>query len=96
MRSNNIPWLTPTSPDLASSKTPGNRYVELSEEEKAELERPRHMSESYTSFHLPLASDKELFERYVNTSGGFREFLIIPYDLRARADGVGMGKLLER
>lgn len=47
--------------------------VGLSEEELKELERPRHMSESYTSFDLPLASDETLYDRYVNTSGGFRE-----------------------
>jgi acyl-coenzyme A thioesterase 9 len=72
MRSNNIPWLTPTSPDLASSNSLGKHVQPLSQEERQELERPKHMSESYTSFDLPLASDRGLLERYVNTSGGFR------------------------
>ena len=35
--------------------------------------RPKHMSESFTSFDLPLASDPKLYELYVNASGGFRE-----------------------
>jgi acyl-coenzyme A thioesterase 9 len=34
--------------------------------------RPRHMDDSYTSFDLPLKSDPELLERYVNAMGGFR------------------------
>lgn len=38
------------------------------------------MSESYTSFDLPLKSDPELFQRYINQQGGFREYLI-PEDL---------------
>ena len=84
MRAHRIPWLSPTgasdnpwlttsSPNLASDATTAAKDSELSAEEKAELERPRHMSESYTSFDLPLASDATLYDRYVNTSGGFRE-----------------------
>jgi acyl-coenzyme A thioesterase 9 len=84
MRAHRIPWLSPTgasdnpwlttsSPNLASDATTAVKDSELSAEEKAELERPRHMSESYTSFDLPLASDATLYDRYVNTSGGFRE-----------------------
>jgi len=84
MRAHRIPWLSPTgasdnpwlttsSPNLASDATTGAKDSELSAEEKLELERPRHMSESYTSFDLPLASDATLYDRYVNTSGGFRE-----------------------
>jgi hypothetical protein len=69
------PWLTTTSPNLASDAKTSAKDSELSEEEKAELERPRHMSESYTSFDLQLASDATLYDRYVNTSGGFRESL---------------------
>ena len=45
----------------------------MSEEESTHLLRPKHMSESYASFELPLASDAKLYERYVNASGGFRE-----------------------
>jgi acyl-coenzyme A thioesterase 9 len=84
MRAHRIPWLSPTgasdnpwlttsSPNLASDANTAAKDSELSAEEKAELERPRHMSESYTSFDLPLASDATLYDRYVNTSGGFRE-----------------------
>jgi acyl-coenzyme A thioesterase 9 len=83
MRAHRIPWLSPTgasdnpwlsssSPDLASDGHTRSKDSELSEEEIAELARPRHMSESYTSFDLPLASDATLYDRYVNTSGGFR------------------------
>ena len=83
MRAHRIPWLSPTgasdnpwltssSPDLASDTARQVDKVELSDEERQELERPRHMSESYTSFDLPLASDPTLYDRYVNTSGGFR------------------------
>jgi acyl-coenzyme A thioesterase 9 len=45
----------------------------MSEKEMEELLKPKHMSESYTSFELPLASDGELLEKYVNATGGFRE-----------------------
>jgi acyl-coenzyme A thioesterase 9 len=67
------PWLTSTSPDLASDAGASVKQSELSEAEKKDLQRPRHMSESYTSFDLPLASDAKLYDSYVNTSGGFRE-----------------------
>lgn len=77
MRAHQNPWLSPSSPNLASDSTSSSheqaQVVELSAEELAELERPKHMSESYTEFDLPLASDPELYDRYVNTSGGFRE-----------------------
>lgn len=84
MRAHRIPWLSPTgasdnpwltasSPNLASDAVKQVKEDKLSEEELKELERPRHMSESYTSFDLPLASDETLYDRYVNTSGGFRE-----------------------
>ena len=33
---------------------------------------PKHMSESYTSFELPLGSDLVLLEKCVNNTGGFR------------------------
>lgn len=55
----------------------------MSDAEMAELLKPRHMSESYTSFDLPLKSDPELLERYVNAMGGFREFK--SFGIRARA-----------
>jgi acyl-coenzyme A thioesterase 9 len=76
LRAHQNPWLTPTSPNLASDSASTAHHthrVELSPEEQAELERPKHMSESYTDFDLPLASDPELYDRYVNSSGGFRE-----------------------
>ncbi|WRT63950.1 uncharacterized protein IL334_000877 [Kwoniella shivajii] len=81
MRALPAPWLSSSSPDLASqgdttSAEPHTQPEQPISEE--ELLRPRHMSESFTSFDLPLASDAKLYERYVNTSGGFR-----------------MGKLLE-
>ncbi|EIW72760.1 hypothetical protein TREMEDRAFT_36912 [Tremella mesenterica DSM 1558] len=44
----------------------------MTDKEREELLRPKHMSESFTNFDLPLASDPKLYERYVNTSGGFR------------------------
>ncbi|KAK8865753.1 hypothetical protein IAR55_000900 [Kwoniella newhampshirensis] len=81
MRALPAPWLSSSSPDLASqgvtgsaSNGTGASYTEMDDDAL----KPRHMSESFTSFDLPLASDKKLYERYVNTSGGFR-----------------MGKLLE-
>jgi hypothetical protein len=43
----------------------------VSPDELAKLNAPKHMSESYTSFDLPLKSDPELFQRYVNQQGGF-------------------------
>nr|XP_019049001.1 thioesterase [Kwoniella bestiolae CBS 10118]OCF27931.1 thioesterase [Kwoniella bestiolae CBS 10118] len=75
MRALPAPWLSSQSPDLASqgdtcSVDPHTSSAEPFTEE--ELLRPRHMSESFTSFDLPLASDAKLYERYVNTSGGFR------------------------
>ncbi|WVQ62408.1 uncharacterized protein L199_000548 [Kwoniella botswanensis] len=75
MRALPAPWLSSHSPDLASqgdacSVDPHTSSAEPFTEE--ELLRPRHMSESFTSFDLPLASDAKLYERYVNTSGGFR------------------------
>lgn len=85
MRAHRIPWLSPTgasdnpwlsasSPNLASDSVKQVKDEKLSDEELEELQRPRHMSESYTSFDLPLASDETLYDRYVNTSGGFREY----------------------
>lgn len=89
MRAHRIPWLSPTgasdnpwltssSPDLASDTSHQVQESELSAEEQQELKRPRHMSESYTSFELPLASDARLYDQYVNTSGGFSEQTMYP------------------
>lgn len=47
----------------------------MTKEELDAMVLPKHMSESYTSFDLPLASDPELLDRYVNASGGFRKSL---------------------
>jgi hypothetical protein len=88
------PWLTPTSPNLASDSPKAACRSQLSKEESEELQRPRHMSESYTSFDLPLASDEKLYDSYVNTSGGFREY--INFSDHRRLICIGMGKLLER
>lgn len=46
----------------------------MSEAELAKLNEPKHMSESYTSFDLPLKSDPELYQRYVNQQGGFSTY----------------------
>nr|XP_019014755.1 thioesterase [Kwoniella pini CBS 10737]OCF53536.1 thioesterase [Kwoniella pini CBS 10737] len=75
MRALPAPWLSSHSPDLASqtdssAHDAGTKTLEPISEEV--LLRPKHMSESFTSFDLPLASDAKLYERYVNTSGGFR------------------------
>ena len=59
-------------PELETASHP-IRAPELSEEEKEALIKPKHMSASYTSFDLPLASDPTLYDQYVNFSGGFRE-----------------------
>lgn len=75
MRTHFVPWLSSQSPNLESQGHPPaeTAHPQLSEEEKQALLKPKHMNESYTSFELPLASDPELLEKYVNTSGGFRE-----------------------
>ena len=69
MREHAKPWLSSQEPDLAStsgeSATPSAEVLE-------ELLRPRHMSESYTAFDLPLKSDPALLERYINNTGGMR------------------------
>ncbi|WVO13142.1 hypothetical protein L204_100754 [Cryptococcus depauperatus] len=73
MRALPAPWLTSASPNLSSQSStddvgPDPRFEELEREPLS----PKHMSESFTSFDLPLASDAVLYDRYVNTSGGFR------------------------
>ncbi|WWC86043.1 uncharacterized protein L201_000914 [Kwoniella dendrophila CBS 6074] len=79
MRALPAPWLSSHSPDLATQggATPSTSIEESQTEtlepfSEEELLKPKHMSESFTSFDLPLASDKTLYERYVNASGGFR------------------------
>lgn len=76
MRTHFVPWLSSTSPDLASQTnlTDNHSHPELTPEELEKMLQPKHMSESYTVFNLPLGSDAELLERYVNTTGGFRGF----------------------
>ncbi|OCF38559.1 thioesterase [Kwoniella heveanensis CBS 569] len=78
------PWLSSQTPNLASQgdtcSVPSSKQSAENDatssgsrgEEQEDLLRPRHMSESFTSFDLPLASDPKLYERYVNASGGFR------------------------
>lgn len=74
MRSLNVPWLSSRNPNLETQGQSTQPQAErMSDEELQELLKPRHMSESYTSFDLPLKSDPELLERYVNPMGGFRE-----------------------
>ncbi|WVR05715.1 hypothetical protein IAU60_002739 [Kwoniella sp. DSM 27419] len=75
MRALPKPWLSSRNPDLASQDNDlgvGSSSKPMDRATEEELLRPKHMSESYTSFDLPLASDSKLYERYVNTSGGFR------------------------
>ena len=73
MRALPSPWLSSHSPDLDShTSSPIPDPPSLTPEELEEMSR--HMSESYTKFDLPLASDPMLFERYVNTTGGFRKY----------------------
>ncbi|ORY21849.1 HotDog domain-containing protein [Naematelia encephala] len=71
MRTFASPWLSSKNPDLGSQRDTHD-LPQLSEEERKELQRPKHMSESYTTFDLPLASDRALLDGYINTSGGFR------------------------
>ena len=74
MRALPSPWLSSASPDLHSTigSSTTAPVPSLTEADEKELMRPKHMSESYTQFELPLASDPRLFERYVNAQGGFR------------------------
>lgn len=76
MRAHPVPWMNAGcgAPELeppASEKAA--KYPPLTEEQKEALIKPKHMSSSYTSFDLPLASDPRLYDLYVNFSGGFRE-----------------------
>lgn len=74
MRAHPVPWMKPEyiTPELSGS--PKKEVVPLSEEEKDDLLAPKHMSASYTSFVLPLASNPHLYDKYVNFAGGFREY----------------------
>ncbi|AAW42493.1 hypothetical protein CNBC1390 [Cryptococcus deneoformans B-3501A] len=72
MRALPAPWLSSSSPDLESQASKDDSPDHQCDEHEAAPLGPRHMSESFTSFDLPLASDAALFDRYVNTSGGFR------------------------
>jgi acyl-coenzyme A thioesterase 9 len=85
MRALSTPWLSLKDPELAAlGAATSRKHTEdgaggidgdvLTEAQLEELMRPRYMSESYTTFDLPLASDKSLFERYVDTTGSPREF----------------------
>ncbi|KAK4684079.1 acyl-coenzyme A thioesterase 9, partial [Tremellales sp. Uapishka_1] len=67
MKSLPTTWLASSSPPSASSVGGG-----MTKEEEEEMMRDRGMHESYTAFELPLASDKDLLEKYVNVSGGVR------------------------
>lgn len=76
MRALPAPWLSSHSPDLASQGDAASTEIvnkPLEPFSQEELLKPKHMSESFTSFDLPLATNKTLYERYVNASGGFRE-----------------------
>lgn len=97
MRDLPIPWLSTTSGELPFYNSSGPSTSTAGSINEEDSVRPKHMSESYTSFDLPLKSDRQLFERYVNVSGGFRRFpLFFIFELQLRIDLKGMGKLLER
>lgn len=72
MRALPAPWLSSSSPDLESQASKDDIPNHRCDDHEAAPLGPKHMSESFTSFDLPLASDAALFDRYVNTSGGFR------------------------
>ncbi|OWT40916.1 thioesterase family protein [Cryptococcus neoformans] len=72
MRALPAPWLSSSSPDLESQASKDDIPNHRCDDHEAAPLEPKHMSESFTSFDLPLASDAALFDRYVNTSGGFR------------------------
>ncbi|ODO11920.1 hypothetical protein I350_00704 [Cryptococcus amylolentus CBS 6273] len=73
MRALPAPWLSASQPNLASQGSKDDLEVDAKSVEEAQKSLgPKHMSESYTTFDLPLASDAGLYDRYVNTSGGFR------------------------
>lgn len=76
MRSYVVPWLSSSSPNLDMGQKQGQHSSSAAPQmTQAELEAmltPKHMSESYTSFDLPLASDPALLDKYVNASGGLR------------------------
>ncbi|OWZ54994.1 thioesterase [Cryptococcus neoformans c45] len=72
MRALPAPWLSSSSPDLESQASKDDIPNHRCGDHEAAPLGPKHMSESFTSFDLPLASDAALFDRYVNTSGGFR------------------------
>lgn len=74
MRALPAPWLSSSSPDLESQASKDDSPDHQCDEHEAAPLGPRHMSESFTSFDLPLASDAALFDRYVNTSGGFSKY----------------------
>ena len=90
MRSFPSRWLSSESPNLASTPSGNTTEDPVSTSEALEA---RHMSESFTSFDLPLASDPALRERYINTTGGIRELRATMYGMLLT---IGMGKLLER
>lgn len=76
MRSHVVPWLSSSSPNLDMGQKQGQNSSsaapQMTQTELEAMLTPKHMSESYTSFDLPLASDPELLDKYVNASGGLR------------------------
>jgi acyl-coenzyme A thioesterase 9 len=75
MRAHPIPWMQAGcgAPELETAASKSPQGPPLTQKEKDELIEPKHMSASYTSFDLPLATDPKLYDQYVNFSGGFRE-----------------------
>lgn len=78
MRAHPVPWMKPEyiTPELSGQAAKKKEEVPpLTAEEKKQFMAPKHMSASYTSFVLPLASNPRLYDKYVNFAGGFREFI---------------------
>lgn len=77
MRAHPVPWMKPEyiTPELSGQEAKKKEeVVPLTEDEKKQFMAPKHMSASYTSFVLPLASNPRLYDKYVNFAGGFREY----------------------
>ena len=73
MRRLPAPWFSSNPPESSTSPYDESQFVLMSREEMEAMLKPRKMSESFTTFELPLASDPALLERYLNASGGIRE-----------------------
>lgn len=92
MRAHPVPWMKPEyiTPELSGQAAKKKEEVPpLTAEEKKQFMAPKHMSASYTSFVLPLASNPRLYDKYVNFAGGFREShmqAVLPANVRHGQD----------